>query len=354
MRKSFIQSIGLVLVLGLFTGTAMGAILAYYPFNEGQGTTTADATGNGNDGTFNGTVEWIAGYKNKAVRFDTAGERIVIGPINPSGGTDAMTLAAGVKWEGSGNSIAHQGIIGKRLGWPADGATIKWFWETTPTGDLIFRADFNGGGTSFGWGNAVLASHANDWAHVAVTWAAGAGIEYVNAKQAATGSVTFRDSANATPVVIGCTDSTNTESFVGVIDEVQIYDAALTADELQQAMTAEFSGASSSSPSPSAGGTDVPRDVILSWSPGKYAATHDVYFGTSVDDVNLATRDDPKGVMVSQGQTATTYDLPGPLAFNQTYHWRVDEVNAAPDSSIHKGPIWSFTVEPYAYPVTPV
>ncbi len=354
MCRKMVFLITVALVLGWSAGSAMAALMAYYPFSEGQGTTTVNATGKGNDGTFNGAVEWVAGYKNGAVRFDTAGERIVIGPIDPSAGTNAMTLAAWIKWEGSGSATAHQGIVGKRLGWPSDGGTIKWFWQTTPTGDLLLRADYNGGGTSFGWGNGVIASYANQWVHVAVTWAAGTGIEYVNGKQVATGSVTFRDSANATPVAIGCTDSTNTESFVGVIDEVQIYDAALTPEELQLAMTSEFASTKSSSPSPSTGGTDVPRDVVLSWSPGQYAATHDVYFGTRFDDVNLATRDNPTGVMASQGQTATAYDPSGLLAFSQTYYWRVDEVNAAPDSSIHKGPTWLFTVEPVAYPVQPV
>ncbi len=40
---------------------------------------------------------------------------------------------------------------------------------------------------------------------------------------------------------------------------------------------------------PGKGATDVPRDVILSWRPGKFAATHDVYLGTIFDDVNDAT-----------------------------------------------------------------
>jgi hypothetical protein len=41
--------------------------------------------------------------------------------------------------------------------------------------------------------------------------------------------------------------------------------------------------------------TDVPRDVVFSWTPGKYAGTHDVYFGTNFDDVNNATNLDPMG-----------------------------------------------------------
>ena len=103
-------------------------------------------------------------------------------------------------------------------------------------------------------------------------------------------------------------------------------------------------------PLPEPGAVDVPRDVDMSWTAGRYAATHDVYLGTSAEDVNAASRGNPMDVLVSQGQTGTDYD-PGILEFGQTYYWRIDEVNAAPDNTIYKGPIWEFTVEPFTYPV---
>jgi len=102
--------------------------------------------------------------------------------------------------------------------------------------------------------------------------------------------------------------------------------------------------------SPAYEATDVYRDAVLSWSPVETAVTRDVYFGTVFDDVNDATRDNPRGVLVSQDQTATTFD-PGRLEFNQTYYWRVDEVNGAPDYTVFKGYVWSFTTELLAYPI---
>ena len=108
-------------------------------------------------------------------------------------------------------------------------------------------------------------------------------------------------------------------------------------------------------PVPTEGQTDVARDTAtLSWGAGDYAAKHDVYFGKTFDDVNSATPASPKGVLVSPGQVATTYNVAGPLTFGQTYYWRVDEVNAPPDSTVFKGDIWSFTVETYSYPVKPI
>lgn len=106
-------------------------------------------------------------------------------------------------------------------------------------------------------------------------------------------------------------------------------------------------------PFPAEEATDVPRDAELAWKAGKYAAVHDVYLGTVWNDVNDAGRGDPRGVLVSQGQAATSFD-PGSLACGQTYFWRVDEVNAPPDNTIFKGEVWSFTVEPYAYPIADI
>ncbi|MCH8193705.1 MAG: discoidin domain-containing protein, partial [Planctomycetes bacterium] len=86
------------------------------------------------------------------------------------------------------------------------------------------------------------------------------------------------------------------------------------------------------------------------WTPGEFANTHNVYLGVTFDDVNNATVTDPGGVLAGQGLADATLD-PGRLEFDQTYYWRVDEVNAAPDSTVFKGGVWSFTIEPFSIPV---
>jgi hypothetical protein len=97
--------------------------------------------------------------------------------------------------------------------------------------------------------------------------------------------------------------------------------------------------------------TDVSREVILAWTPGESISTHDVYFGTSFSDVKDASRANTLGVLLGQDQGANTYDPVGRLDFGQTYYWRIDEVGAPPASTIFKGNVWSFTVEPYSYEV---
>jgi len=104
------------------------------------------------------------------------------------------------------------------------------------------------------------------------------------------------------------------------------------------------------SPTPDDKATDIPRDPALSWKAGPFANTHNVYLGASSEDVNAADL----SKAVSKGQTGTTFKPTDLLEYGKTYYWRVDEVNAPPSTAVFKGNVWSFTVEPYAYPITGV
>jgi hypothetical protein len=105
---------------------------------------------------------------------------------------------------------------------------------------------------------------------------------------------------------------------------------------------------SATSPKPFEGEVDVIRDAVLSWNPGEYADKHDVYFGTDFDDVNTAGAGSP--LLVASAQDANSINI-GPLEFEQTYYWRIDEINAPPDTTVFKGSVWSFTTESYTYPI---
>ncbi len=82
-------------------------------------------------------------------------------------------------------------------------------------------------------------------------------------------------------------------------------------------------------------------NLELSWTAGETAAYHDVYLGSDPVVVAGASRANPQGVLVSQGQTENTYTLPV-LANGTTYYWRIDEVE---DNGlmIWEGDVWSFT-----------
>ncbi len=101
-------------------------------------------------------------------------------------------------------------------------------------------------------------------------------------------------------------------------------------------------------PSP-ADGTLYPQTwVTLTWLPGDFSVSHDVYLGDNFDDVDNGTGDTFRG-----NQTSTMYlagfpgnAYPDGLVPGTTYHWRIDEVNEAEPNSPWKGDIWSFSIPP--------
>jgi hypothetical protein len=92
-------------------------------------------------------------------------------------------------------------------------------------------------------------------------------------------------------------------------------------------------------PNPPNGAVDVKQTLILSWSSGEAATSHDVYFGTDVESVKNANTGSPE-YKSSENLGSESYD-PGKLEWNTAYYWRIDEVKD--DGTIHEGNLWSFT-----------
>jgi hypothetical protein len=88
----------------------------------------------------------------------------------------------------------------------------------------------------------------------------------------------------------------------------------------------------------------------LSWKPGYYAASHNVYMGENLDDVNNATVDSPtfQGNKTDEALFFGFLGFPFPdgLVPGTTYYWRIDEVNDANTASPWKGDVWSFSIPP--------
>jgi hypothetical protein len=94
-------------------------------------------------------------------------------------------------------------------------------------------------------------------------------------------------------------------------------------------------------PIPVNGAVDVKDTPTLRWSAGEKAVKHNVYFGTDATVVTNATTSSA-GIYRGQQDLAANSYVPSeaPLAWNSTYYWRIDEVNAA---DTWKGGVWSFT-----------
>jgi hypothetical protein len=198
---------------------------------------------------------------------------------------------------------------------------------------------------------ATNSMQSRQWHHLAGVYN-GAQLQlYLDGKLAASSNVTGNIIGYDTVLRLGINGGL-TEPMAGKMDEVCIFNRALSAEEIAAVMQSIGTNPGLAvTPNPAVAAQDVPADIPLSWTPGKFAASHDVYFGTAFADVNTAGRTGALGVLVSRGQTETTYQPAARLDYGRTYYWRVDEVNKAPDNTIFKGDVWSFTVEPYAYPI---
>ncbi len=87
------------------------------------------------------------------------------------------------------------------------------------------------------------------------------------------------------------------------------------------------------SPDPAKGAVDVTQTPVLTWVPGIFADTHEVYFGADAASLEL------KG----SGNPGSESHEPGQLEWDTTYYWRIDEANNANTGSPWTGPLWSFT-----------
>ena len=133
----------------------------------------------------------------------------------------------------------------------------------------------------------------------------------------------------------------------GLIDDVRVYNRALTQEEIQLMMRAKGYPLASN-PSPADGALHADTWASMSWRAGDFAVSHDVYFGDNFDDVNDGTGDAFRGNYPDAYYIAGFfgYAYPDGLVPGTRYYWRIDEVNDADPNSPWKGQVWSFWIPP--------
>ncbi len=318
------------------------SLVGCWKLDETEGTTAFDSSGNENNGTVLGNPKWATGKFKGALDLDGAGDYVDCGNSPIFTFQDAITVSVWVNLRT---------------------APTAWM-AAVAKGENAWRISCNNTSQSFHFGvtyytnanysaNGAITVGLNEWHHVAGTYENSTIKLYVDGVLDTTTASAAAMGKSTTNLFIGENSESTGRTWNGLLDDVRIYRRALSASEIGVMMAGVWDPVAEN-PRPANTQTDVPRDAGLSWTPGPYAKNHDVYFGTVFDDVNTASRDNPKGVQLAQGQDANSLDPAGLFAYGQTYSWRVDEVNAAPDSTIYKGGVWSFTTEPYGYPVKPV
>ena len=140
-----------------------------------------------------------------------------------------------------------------------------------------------------------------------------------------------------------------TEFLDALIDDVRIYNHALTEEEIQTVMLSGGEGYPfPSRPNPEDSALHEDTWINLSWRAGDFAVSHDVYLGENFDDVNDGSGDTFRGNQADTFYVAGFPGFPYPdgLVPGTTYYWRIDEVNDAEPNSPWKGDVWSFSIPP--------
>ncbi len=342
MRRRLIHLATCILLLG-WASPALADLMGYWNLDEGAGDIVADRSGNGNDGTVQGAA-WAEGQYGSALEFNGADSYVEIPTSDSLEIDEHVTVAAWINWTDDGDGWLCVMANGQQGGpWENYGLFVN-----RGSRFVYFTLSLDGGHvTQSSPGNVI---DPDEWRHVAASWDGAAARIYVDGQmvleQAQSGALV----PTGAPLRLGHRGGSS-HYFNGRMDDVAVFDHVLTEAEILAAMEGLAPAELAGDPVPEVDAVDIPRDTTLSWSPGELADTHDVYLGTAFEDVNAASRADPLGVLVSEGQTPTTYDPEGDLAFGQTYYWRIDEVNAPPDMTVFKGEVWNFTVEPFSYPI---
>ena len=216
----------------VFSQNVNDGIVAYWAFNETAGETAADSSGNGHDGILEGDPQWVKdGYFGGALEFDQAGDEVNV-PFHADLNQQEFTICAWANVDPeSGN---HRAVISSRHEPPLSGYIIyaepgnTWqFWTGTgaPPWSVV-----RGPGINLG-----------EWEHLAGVCSDGKQTLYVNGELAGeTDAVVNVNAEQEFLIGAGANErATHQYLFNGKIDEVILYNRALSADEIAAVMERE-------------------------------------------------------------------------------------------------------------------
>ncbi len=304
------------------------SLVGWWKLDEG-GTIAVDWSGHGNHGTLQGDPQWVAGHNGDALDFDGSGDWVTT-DIMPADfgldGSNPKTVTAWVYTRGFNDGGIYD------MGSQSNGQEFCLRTMTTVNDWRIQCWGF-----SEGFDHDFTYPTLGTWVHFAHVYDGTSTTLYANGEQADFYTKTL-DTANAAFVIGRYGSGTG---FNGIIDDLRLFNKALTQAEVKETMRGDPLLAWDSKPSQ--GSTLYIRDATpLSWSPGDNASQHDVYFGTDKDAVANADESDTSGIY--RGRQGATNHTPseGVEWGGGPYYWRIDEFNT--DGTISKGNVWSFTI----------
>ncbi|MBW8040468.1 MAG: LamG domain-containing protein [Planctomycetes bacterium] len=209
--------------------------IAHWKLDQGSGTIAYDSAGT-NDGTIYGAA-WTTGQLGGALDFDGVDDYVeVIDSDDKLDIEDNITIAAWVKLDYF-NLHDHDFIVGKQpTGTSRTNYPGNYIFRTTPlNGYLHFHHQTGTGDYQISKYSSTYGIVAGEWQHCSVTLVEGGNVNfYIDGSPAGTVPQlgTF-GLLNDEPVRIG-TRKDEWSYFNGLLDEIYIYDRALSAGEVEQ------------------------------------------------------------------------------------------------------------------------
>lgn len=211
----------------LFTpGGSVKPLIGSWEMNEGAGITLLDSSTAGNNGTIFGNPTWVTGVNGLALRQDGSGDYSLV-PNSPSLDiTGNITLAAWIRPE----KIATQRIINKTVAGQSG-------YSLFLSGNGFVSVRFNDNNTFRLNSSALYPANGTTWIHVAASYDGSTIRLYINGAEDASQSVPFSVLSNTSSLGIGAETNGN-NSLQGTLDNVKIYNRALSLAEVQTLATA--------------------------------------------------------------------------------------------------------------------
>jgi hypothetical protein len=211
--------------------TAVPGLVAAYSFNEGSGATVFDGSGNGNHGTISGATRNTSGQYGAALDFDGSNDLVTVPDSSSLDLTNGMTLEAWVRplTTGSWRTVVLKEQPSNYI--------YALYSSASDNGRPQGRIRVNGSNFSASGPSRLTTSV---WAHLALTYDGSNLRLYVNGSLVATQAASGAMVNSSSPLRIGGS-SVFGRYFRGRIDEVRIYNRALSATEIQSDRTTPLS-----------------------------------------------------------------------------------------------------------------
>lgn len=307
------------LFVALPFSAAADGLRGHWKFDTGSGLVATDSSGNGNDGLLiNGPV-WAEGYINGALEFDGEDDYVVVAAAPLEMDTwGEMTVAAWVK-----NSVG--------VGAGTDDIVSWWRWNRYPCTDCSFVLTHHNNNQYFFQTNGISITGgtvSTAWTHVTATYDGSMIQLYINGSEVASAPHSGGLPYSTADLVIGG-QANDANYFEGLIDEVRIYDRALTAEEVMDL----FNGAT---PEPDSTPPTQPEDLSLL---SVDYTTAEITWAPSADPESGVARYNiyRDGNQISESTSTNFFDsdlLPG-----ITYTYEVSAVNGQGLESVKSDPL---------------